>query len=74
MAPYLAEPFQSFYQQRYNAEKRHYHFYIDLAYQYYQAEEIEKRVGIFSELEDQLIYSSDQQLRFHSGILSGYLT
>lgn len=55
-----------FYGSLFAAEKRHFQDYIHLA-NLYAKEDIEPRIQFFAECEAELITSSDEQFRFHSG-------
>lgn len=49
------------------SESRHFQDYLDLAYYYGEAEEVDERVELFRALEHKLIIEPDTELRFHSG-------
>ena len=51
-----------------NSEARHYQDYLSLAQSFAGDEEIAERVQVFLQADAQLISSTDDELRFHSGV------
>lgn len=67
LAPYMDEDIKQFYVSLLRSEARHYQDYLELAEQI-AGEEISERVKYFGEVEAELINSSDQDFKFHSGV------
>jgi len=65
--PYLDEELGRFYSQLLASEARHFQTYLNFAFQY-ATTDITNRIQYFREKEKNLILTSDDQLRFHSGI------
>lgn len=57
-----------FYRSLFKAEGRHYQEYLSLAQEAAEGQSIADRIAVFAEAEKQLILSSDEEFRFHSGI------
>lgn len=67
IVPYLKDPeLAKFYRSLVKAEARHFEEYLRLAKHY--GADIEKRLGMFLDLENEYILSEDIVFRFHSGI------
>ncbi|WP_340680451.1 tRNA isopentenyl-2-thiomethyl-A-37 hydroxylase MiaE [Paraglaciecola sp.] len=69
IAPYLDDELNRFYISLLRSEARHFKDYLSLA-QTISTIDIESRVAFFGEKEAQLICTTDNQFRFHSGVLS----
>jgi tRNA-(ms[2]io[6]A)-hydroxylase len=67
LAPYLAPEIGKFYVSLLRSEARHYQDYLALAQQIAD-HDISDRVAFFAQIEAELITTTDQELRFHSGI------
>ncbi len=67
LAPYMDEDIKQFYVSLLRSEARHYQDYLELAEQI-AGEDISERVKYFGEVEAELINSSDQDFKFHSGV------
>ena len=67
LAPELDQQLQRFYQSLVKSEYRHFYDYLELA-QRYCSEDISDRVQQFRIIEGELITSTDNKFRFHSGI------
>lgn len=67
LAPHLDEELQTFYLSLLTSEGRHYRDYLNLARQAGGAQEVEKRITVFREQEQQLVEAPDAEFRFHSG-------
>ncbi|MCS5587876.1 MAG: tRNA isopentenyl-2-thiomethyl-A-37 hydroxylase MiaE [Porticoccaceae bacterium] len=67
LAPYLDAGLEAFYLSLLKSEGRHYKDYLALARNVASQQEIEQRLGLFLETEQQLIESADIEFRFHSG-------
>ena len=67
LAPYLDTELEAFYLSLLKSEGRHYKDYLTLAKNIASQQEIEQRLGLFLETEQQLIESADIEFRFHSG-------
>jgi tRNA-(ms[2]io[6]A)-hydroxylase len=70
IASHLDAELKKFYQSLLQSESRHFRDYLALA-QKYSDESIDDRVRFFLEIEKNLIESTDEQFRFHSGIPLG---
>lgn len=66
LAPHLDDKLSDFYNGLLKSEARHYRDYLALAEQA-AGGPVDDRIGIFLELEKQLIESPDTEFRFHSG-------
>lgn len=66
LLPYLDDELAKFYNGLLASEARHYQHYLHFAQQISQ-ESLEERIAEFSEIENDLIVSPDEQFRFHSG-------
>lgn len=66
LAPHLDDKLSDFYNGLLKSEARHYQDYIALAEQA-AGGPVDDRIGIFLELEKQLVESPDTEFRFHSG-------
>lgn len=69
LAPHLDEELQKFYLSLLKSEARHYQDYLRLA-QKAASEPIESRVETFLLLDKALVESSDEEFRFHSGVIA----
>jgi tRNA-(ms[2]io[6]A)-hydroxylase len=69
IAPYLDDELNRFYISLLRSEARHFKDYLSLA-QTISTIDIEPRVAFFGEKEALLICTTDNQFRFHSGVLS----
>ncbi len=69
LLPYLDAELAKFYQGLLASEARHFENYLKLAQQV-QPEGLQERIADFRQLEQQLIESPDQEMRFHSGVPS----
>jgi len=67
LAPHLDPELQKFYLSLLTSEGRHYRDYLNLARKAGGAEEVEKRIAVFREQEQQLVEAPDSEFRFHSG-------
>lgn len=67
LAEVLPADLGSFYARLLASEARHFETYMRLAAQYADAGEIEMRVGAILRVEQELVTSFDESLRFHSG-------
>ena len=70
LAPYLDESLQKFYLSLLKSEARHYEDYLTLAKRAAEGADISARVQEFLVLEKTLIEGSDEEFRFHSGVLN----
>ena len=68
LAPHLDEELADFYRSLLKSESRHFLDYLKLASELGPAEELERRLAVFLELERVLIESVDEEFRFHSGV------
>lgn len=68
LVPHLDEELGTFYHGLLNSEARHFLGYLKLANQYGDEADITRVVEKVREAEAELICSTDQELRFHSGI------
>lgn len=66
LAPYLEESIKKFYISLLRSEARHYQDYLELAEQISE-KDISDRIKLFGDVEAELISSSDNEFRFHSG-------
>ncbi|GAA6129842.1 tRNA-(ms[2]io[6]A)-hydroxylase [Halopseudomonas sabulinigri] len=67
LAPHLDEELGDFYRSLLKSEARHYQDYLKLA-RTHAAGEIDDRIALFRELEQQAIVADDAEFRFHSGV------
>ena len=70
LAPHLDEELAEFYTSLLKSESRHFQDYLKLAQQLGGKESVLARIEVFRELEAELIQSSDEEFRFHSGVPS----
>lgn len=68
LAPHLDDELAKFYQSLLKSEARHYQDYLGLAKAAVGGLDISDRIELFLNLDEQLILSSDDEFRFHSGI------
>lgn len=68
LAPELDEELASFYRSLLKSEARHFKDYLKLAQLNASAEEIDERLLVIKEREQELIESPDEDFRFHSGV------
>ncbi len=68
LAPQLDEELQEFYLSLLKSEARHFTDYLGLAVGFSSQQEVADRVAVFTEIEADLIKSTDLEFRFHSGI------
>ena len=68
LVPFVDEELADFYQSLLKSESRHFQDYLKLAEQLLPPVEISARLTVLKQVEQQLIESSDAELRFHSGI------
>ena len=66
--PRLPYTLGRYYKSLLRSEGRHYRDYLTLAESMAETVEIEKRLGLFLQIDKQLIESPDQEFRFHSGV------
>lgn len=66
LAPFLDDELAKFYRSLLKSEGRHYQDYLGLAEEY-AGEPIDERVAFFRDAERELIETSDDEFRFHSG-------
>lgn len=66
LIPRLDAELSRFYASLLKSEARHYHDYLDLATLYHDGD-IAPRVARFADLERELVSTTDNQFRFHSG-------
>lgn len=69
LAPHLDEELQKFYLSLLKSEARHYEDYLALAKRAADGADISARVQEFLALEKTLIEGSDEEFRFHSGVV-----
>ena len=67
LAPYLDRELGEFYISLLKSESRHFKDYLTLAERLVSSEEVAERTAAFRGLEQHLIESPDDELRFHSG-------
>lgn len=70
LAPFLDNELKDFYLSLLKSESRHYEDYLKLAKRAAKNENITDRIQQFLEIEKQLIESTDDEFRFHSGVLN----
>ncbi len=66
LAPLLDEELEKFYGSLLKSEARHYRDYLALA-QHAAGGDIQPRIDLFLEIEEQLVLAADTEFRFHSG-------
>ncbi len=69
LAPHLDPELQKFYLSLLTSEGRHYKDYLSLARKAAGEVEVEKRIAVFREQEQELVEAPDGEFRFHSGPL-----
>ncbi len=69
LAPHLDEELERFYTSLLKSEARHYQDYLTLAQEAAGDTPIDDRITLFLERDKGLVESSDEDFRFHSGIL-----
>jgi len=67
LAPHLDPELQKFYLSLLTSEGRHYKDYLTLARKAGGDQEVEKRIAVFHQQEQQLVEAPDSEFRFHSG-------
>jgi tRNA-(ms[2]io[6]A)-hydroxylase len=67
LAPYLDPELQKFYLSLLTSEGRHYRDYLTLARKAAGNHEVDKRIAVFREQEQELVEAPDSEFRFHSG-------
>ena len=67
LAPHLDPELQKFYLSLLTSEGRHYKDYLTLARKAGGDQEVEKRIAVFREQEQELVEAPDSEFRFHSG-------
>lgn len=67
LAPHLDPELGAFYTSLLKSESRHFKDYLNLAEQLVSEGEVAERLAVFRELEQRLIETPDDELRFHSG-------
>jgi tRNA 2-(methylsulfanyl)-N6-isopentenyladenosine37 hydroxylase len=67
LAPFLDDELKEFYLSLLKSESRHYEDYLKLAKRAAEGSDISDRIQLFLEVEKELIQSSDEEFRFHSG-------
>jgi tRNA-(ms[2]io[6]A)-hydroxylase len=67
LAPYLDNELEQFYTSLLKSEGRHYQDYLKLAKKAAGDEDIQVRIDLFSQREQELIELPDTEFRFHSG-------
>lgn len=68
LAPRVGEPFAALYTALLASESRHFRNYLTLAERYAKtAQDVERRIERFRQLENDLIAKPDREIRFHSG-------
>jgi len=68
LVPHLDEELGKFYFGLLKSEARHFQGYLKLAYQYGDAQDVDRAVERVRALEQELIESPDTEFRFHSGV------
>lgn len=68
LVPHLDEELGKFYFGLLKSEARHFQGYLKLAYQYGDAEDIDRVIERVRAVEQELIESPDGEFRFHSGV------
>jgi len=67
LAPYLDPELQKFYLSLLTSEGRHYKDYLTLARKAAGDAEVDKRIAVFRDQEQELVEALDSEFRFHSG-------
>lgn len=70
LAPFLDDELRKFYLSLLKSEARHYEDYLELARRAADGSPIDDRVQEFLALEATLILGSDEEFRFHSGVIN----
>ncbi|CAN7378711.1 tRNA-(ms[2]io[6]A)-hydroxylase [Aquipseudomonas alcaligenes] len=68
LVPHLDEELGKFYFGLLKSEARHYQGYLKLAYQYGEAADVDAVIETVRGVERELIESTDEEFRFHSGV------
>lgn len=68
LVPYLDGELAEFYASLLKSESRHFQDYLRLAADLSDEAELEARLGVFRKREQELIESTDSEMRFHSGV------
>lgn len=68
LVPHLDEELGKFYFGLLKSEARHYQGYLKLAYQYGEAADVDAVIETVRGVERELIESTDEKFRFHSGV------
>lgn len=68
VVPWLDEELAKFYSGLLKSESRHFQHYLRFAYQYGEAEDVERAIVRVRAVEQSLIETPDTEFRFHSGI------
>ncbi|MGA4636862.1 tRNA-(ms[2]io[6]A)-hydroxylase [Pseudomonas solani] len=68
LVPHLDEELGKFYFGLLKSEARHYQGYLKLAYQYGEAVDVDAVIEKVRDVERELIESTDEEFRFHSGV------
>lgn len=68
LAPHLDDELKEFYLSLLKSESRHFTDYLRLAETLSSKGEVQERTAVFTELEQGLIESVDEEFRFHSGV------
>ncbi|MBB4819648.1 tRNA-(ms[2]io[6]A)-hydroxylase [Pseudomonas alcaligenes] len=68
LVPHLDEELGKFYFGLLKSEARHYQGYLRLAYQYGEAADVDAVIEKVRDVERELIESTDEEFRFHSGV------
>ncbi|MCU9948834.1 MULTISPECIES: tRNA-(ms[2]io[6]A)-hydroxylase [unclassified Pseudomonas] len=68
LVPHLDEELGKFYFGLLKSEARHYQGYLKLAYQYGEAADVDAVIEKVRDVERELIESTDEEFRFHSGV------
>ena len=66
--PHLPTPLGRYYKSLLRSEGRHYQDYLALAQENSDQESVDARLEHFLKIDEQLIVSTDQEFRFHSGV------
>jgi tRNA-(ms[2]io[6]A)-hydroxylase len=67
LAPFLGPELKAFYVSLLKSEARHFNDYLTLAKPLCDAQELDRRLAYFRDLEADLVLSPDAEFRFHSG-------
>lgn len=67
LLPVLEEDLADFYRGLHAAEARHFQFYLEMAHKH-GAGDVDQRMAVIAAAEAELIRSTDQVFRFHSGL------